>query len=71
MKRCPKCGGKQFLVTAHVTQGWVVDENGDFVEALNDCEMVTHHPDDDDLWMCRECAYEDAGDKFNVKKEEN
>ena len=25
-KRCPKCGGKNFIVTAHVTQEWLVDE---------------------------------------------
>ena len=69
MKRCPMCGGNEFLVTAHVVQGWVVDENGQFVEVLDDCEMVTHRPDDDDLWMCRKCAYEELGKRFNVKEE--
>lgn len=68
MKRCPMCGANQFCVTAHVTQGWIVDENEQFVEVIEDCEMVTHFPNDDDLWMCRECAYEATGKEFNMKE---
>ena len=57
MKVCPKCGGTKFLVTAHVTQDWVVDENGNFLECIDECSEVTHHPGDDDLWHCVNCGY--------------
>ena len=47
--RCPKCGGKSFCATAHVTQDWELDETGTFVKSLNDCIEVTHFPGMDDL----------------------
>lgn len=68
MKRCPNCGGKRFVVTAHVTQDWVVDENEDWLNTYNECCVVVHQPDDDDLWECYECGYDAAGSKFNVKE---
>ena len=69
MKRCPKCGGKRFVVTQHVTQEWVVDGNGDFIDELSSCVDVIHRADDDDIWECYECAYNDAGRAFNVKED--
>lgn len=39
---CPKCGNTTFIATAHVTQTWLVDEDGDFIEAKSDCDEVTH-----------------------------
>lgn len=41
---CPKCGSTTFIATAHVTQTWLVDEDGDFIEAKSDCDEVTHAP---------------------------
>lgn len=66
MKRCPKCGGARFDVTAHVAQDWMVDENGHFMRELDSCIAVLHDPDDDDIWTCHECGYEDTGGAFNV-----
>lgn len=40
---CPKCGNTTFIATAHVTQTWLVDEDGDFIEAKSDCDEVTMH----------------------------
>ena len=68
MKICPKCGGKRFAVTAHVTQEWIVDGNGSFLEELTSCVEVTHNADDDDIWECYECAYSDVGRAFNAKE---
>ena len=68
MKKCPKCGCNQFLVTAHVTQDWEVDGNADFIKAVNDCVDVTHKPDDEDLWECNNCGYAAAGKEFNVEE---
>ena len=65
MKKCPKCGAMSFCVTAHVTQDWVVDENGDFIKCINECLEVTHFPDDSDIWDCNNCGYSASGIEFN------
>ena len=54
--RCPRCGGKTFCATAHVTQDWELDDSGTFVRCLNDCIEVTHEPDKEDVWDCKTCA---------------
>lgn len=66
MKKCPKCGAMSFVVTAHVTQDWVVDENGDFISCQDECLDVTHRPDDTDTWYCNNCGYSAVGSKFNI-----
>ena len=50
MKICPKCGGKRFIVTAHVAENWLVDEEGTFLEATQRGVDVVHYPDDNDVW---------------------
>ena len=67
MKRCPKCGGDRFIITAHVIQDWEVDEHGNWISTVNDCVEVTHFPDDDDCWECSVCGHNDDGYNFNVK----
>lgn len=66
MKQCPSCGGTKFYVTAHIVQGWSVNGFGDYEETTEDCIEVAHYPDDDDLWTCASCGFEDAGKVFNV-----
>lgn len=68
--RCPKCGGKMFNATAHVTQDWVMDEYGAFQSCLNDCVEVTHEPGQDDIFGCRRCGFSGAGSKFITKSPE-
>lgn len=68
MKICPKCGGRRFVVTAHVTEDWIVDENGEFLEVKEGCVEVTHHPDDDDVWECEKCGYSTSGDGMEMKE---
>lgn len=55
---CKHCGSTRFVVTAHVTQDWIVDGNGNFEKCVNDCVEVTHSPDQDDVWSCAECGHE-------------
>ena len=62
--RCPKCGGKIFYATAHVTQDWEIDDNGMFVQCINDCTEVTHEPDKEDILECKSCGYSDTGKNF-------
>ena len=69
MKKCPRCGNNKFYITAHVTQDWVVDENGNFLETYNDCIDVLHYPDDEDLWQCTECGFEAEGEEFEIKED--
>lgn len=65
VKKCPKCGCEKFLVTAHVTQGWVVDGSGNFLETTSECEEVIHSPGDDDIWTCFSCGFNSDGKNFN------
>lgn len=68
MKVCPKCGHKEFLVTWHVTQTELVDSDGDFIEAVTECDEVTHKADDSDIWTCNNCGYAAAGSEFEAEK---
>ncbi len=70
MKKCPNCGSEEFFVTAHVTQDWLVDKHGEFMQVENECVEVTHQPKDDDIWQCADCGYDAAGEKFEVEDEE-
>lgn len=70
MKKCPNCGSEEFFVTAHVTQDWLVDKHGEFVQVENECVEVTHQPKDDDIWQCADCGYDAAGEKFEVNYKE-
>ena len=64
MKKCPKCGGNEFKVNAHVVQTWLLDENGDFIECVKDDVAVAHFPDNNDLWTCKKCSYKSTGNNF-------
>lgn len=70
MKRCPECGYENFYVIARVTQMWMVDQDGDFIQTEDDCVAVTHYPNDKDTWICAHCTYENLGSAFNVQDEE-
>lgn len=66
MKKCPKCGGVEFFVTANVTQGWKVDANGNYIETTAECEEVTHKPDNEDVWQCATCGHDAPGEEFEA-----
>lgn len=68
MKKCPKCGCEKFYVIAHVVEEWLVDEGGNYLRTTSTCLEVTHYPDNEDIWICAECGYDDAGSEF--EKEE-
>lgn len=55
---CPKCGSTTFHATAHATQTWLVDEDGEFIKAETNCDEVTHSPDTEDLFECSKCGAE-------------
>jgi hypothetical protein len=48
---------KEFLTVAHVTEDWVVDEFGEFVEIWdqNQTEVVAN-PHPDNTWTCKICG---------------
>ena len=66
MKKCPKCGCEKFVITAHVTQEWIVDANGSYIETIDDCVDVTHYADNDDIWQCFDCYHEAPGRDFEI-----
>ena len=67
---CPVCGGVRFITTAHVMQEWMVDENGNFIDVVDESVQVTHEPDDDNLWKCAECGAEAIIDKEEPETKE-
>lgn len=70
MKKCPKCGCEEFYVTAHVVEEWLVDADGHYIEATGPALEVVHYPDNEDIWVCVECGYDDAGSTFEIKEEQ-
>lgn len=56
---CPKNPEhKQFYVTAHISETWVVDTESNFLEAMDSDGEVVHEPDSGDLYTCTECGAE-------------
>ena len=68
MKKCPKCGCEKFYVTAHVVDEWIVDANGHYIETTAQSTEVIHYPDNEDIWVCTECGYDDAGSEFEMEE---
>lgn len=54
----PKLWGKEFITTAHVAQDWKVDENGNFIELVQDATDIIAEPNDDNIWTCVSCGSE-------------
>ena len=56
--RCPKNPDhKKFVTVVHVTEDWIVDSEGDFLEVHSDGE-VTCRPDPGNTWTCHTCGAE-------------
>lgn len=56
---CPNnCSNNEFIVIAHVSQSWKVDNAGNFIQVLDQCIDVIHHPDISDVWICSQCGHE-------------
>lgn len=64
-KKCPKCGNASFYANAHIVQGWLVDENGEWTATTEECVETIHEPDNDDLWTCASCGFEAPGSAFD------
>jgi hypothetical protein len=57
IKPCPRCGSVRFITTVHVTQTWVVDDEGCFESVLkSECDEATHASDENDLYSCATCG---------------
>ena len=55
---CPNCGCMQFSTTAAVSQDWIVNPCGEFIDELNSCSQVIHDPDNANIWTCIKCGEE-------------
>lgn len=69
MKKCPKCGCKEFYVTANVAQDWLVDSDGYYIKTIENCASVIHFPNDEDIWQCADCGYDAEGKEFEIEEE--
>lgn len=56
--RCPNNPEHdQFITVAHVTEDWVVDREGNFLEeAPAQDKQTVHGPTVGNTWTCRECG---------------
>lgn len=56
--RCPKDPThKEFVTVATVTEDWVVDDGGYFIEVARPSEsQVVHGPDRHNIWTCHTCG---------------
>ena len=54
---CPFCGCTSFITVAHVTEDWLVDSDGNWLETIESGEPVAE-PNDDNSWTCRDCGKE-------------
>lgn len=55
---CPYCGHNRFSVIVHIAQEWEVDENGNFLNVLQDCTDVDTSPAEAEIWQCMSCGGE-------------
>ena len=46
----------KFVTVAHIMQDWLVDAEGNFLEATEECLDVTHGPNPENTWTCNECG---------------
>lgn len=49
---------KKFITVAHVSEEWVVDSAGNFLEVVDGGGETVAHPHPDNLWVCWECSAE-------------
>lgn len=49
---------KRFYTTAHMSETWVVDEEGNWVETTDDPGEIVARPHPDNTWQCVECGAE-------------
>lgn len=48
---------KEFVTVAHVTEDWIVDEEGHFIDvAPNSGSVTTRLPDPGNIWTCATCG---------------
>jgi|19_taG_2_1085344.scaffolds.fasta_scaffold04570_6 hypothetical protein len=65
--KCPNDPNhKEFVTVAYVSEDWVVDENGDFIEVFeNNDTCILHEPSADNIWYCNTC---DNGTEAKVER---
>ena len=55
---CPKDPKHQeFITVAHISEDWVVDEHGNFIEVFETGEIVSK-PQPGNTWTCKACGAE-------------
>lgn len=56
---CPKNENhKEFITVAHVSQDWKVDENGNWIDTVDESLEVTAKPQAENTWTCFICNAE-------------
>lgn len=55
---CPICGGTEFFTPAHVSETWIVDGAGNWLETVTTGDDIIAPPDNGNIWECINCGAE-------------
>lgn len=55
--RCPHSPEHhRFITTAHVSQDWIVDREGNFIDEVPGNNEIVAKPRKGNIWTCAECG---------------
>lgn len=58
---CPKNPNhKTFQTVAYISQDWLVDDDGNFIEISDTNGQVLHGPNHNNIWTCAECGCDET-----------
>jgi hypothetical protein len=46
----------RFITTVHVTEDWIVDRQGNWIETAEASGEVSFGPDPGNIWTCADCG---------------
>jgi hypothetical protein len=61
---------QKLIASATVIQDWLVDENLEFLDTLNQCVDVACRPTHSERLTCNECGYEADTEEFEFDETE-
>jgi len=57
--KCPNSDNhKKFKTTAHIVQSWLVNEEVDYIETVEESLAVASYPDIENIYICSTCGAE-------------
>ena len=58
---CPEDSShKRFITVAYVSEDWIVDDDGNFIEVMDTNGQLLHGPNHGNIWTCAECGCDET-----------